>query len=121
MAGSFPTGDFPDIEIFMLGLTGKLAEGEKAEVDEGYSGDLPIRPKRDYRGKDECEYKNGTTQACNECINHIFKQLGILGQKFRHSRHRHGDMLLVVTTILQNKITDGRRTFQVEYKIKKIQ
>ena len=60
----------------------------------------------------------GKACARHEYINQMFKQWGILGQKFRHSRHTHGDVLLAVATIVQNEIKDGRGTFQVEYIIK---
>ena len=49
----------------------------------------------------------------------MFKQWGILGQKFRHSRHKHCDVLLAVAAIVQNEIKDGRGTFQVDYEIKR--
>ena len=51
IARPFPAGDFPDVEIFTLGLLNELMEGERVEVDEGYTGDLPIRPKSDFGGK----------------------------------------------------------------------
>ena len=119
IAGPFPAGDFPDMEIFTLGLMHELQEGEKVEVDEGYTGDIPIRPKSDFGGKDEWKYMKGKARARHECINRMFKQWGILGQKFRHSRHKHGDVLLAVSAIVQNEIKDGRGTFQVEYEIKR--
>ena len=119
IAGPFPAGDFPDSEIFMLGLANELQEGERVEVDEGYTGDMPIRPKSDYGGKDEWKWMKGKARARHECINRMFKQFGILGQKFRHSRHKHGDVLLAVAAIVQNEIKDGRGTFQVEYEIKR--
>ena len=53
LAGPFPAGDFPDVEIFRLGLAEQLREGEKVECDEGYSGDLPVRPKSDFGGREE--------------------------------------------------------------------
>ena len=61
----------------------------------------------------------GKARARHECINRMFKQRGILGQKSRHSRHKHGDVLLAVAVIVQNEIRDGRGTFQVDYEIKR--
>ena len=119
IAGPFPAGDFPDIEIFTLGLMNELEEGEKVEVDEGYTGDLPIRPKSDFGGKDEWKFMKGKARARHECVNRMFKEWGILGQKFRHSRHKHGDVLLAVAAIVQNELKDGRGTFQVDYDIKR--
>ena len=63
VAGPFPARDFPDVEIFMLGLAGELAEGEKVEVDEGYTGDVPIRPKTDFGGKQEWTFMKGKARA----------------------------------------------------------
>ena len=49
----------------------------------------------------------------------MFKQFGILGQKFRHSKHKHGDVLLAGAAVVQNEIKDGRGTFQIDYEIKR--
>ena len=61
----------------------------------------------------------GKAQARHECANRLFKQFGILGQKFRHSRHKHMEVLLAVAAVVQNEIKDGRGTFQVGYEIKR--
>ena len=84
-----------------------------------YAGDIPIRPKTDFGGKQEWKFMKGKARARHECINRLFKQWGILGQKFCHSRHKHGDVLLVVAAIVQNELREGQRTFQVEYEIKR--
>ena len=115
IAGPFPAGDFPDVEIFMLGLANKLQEGERVEVDEGYTGDLPIMPKSDFGGKQEWKHMKGKARARHEGVNRMFKQFGILGQKFRHSKHKHCDVVLAVAAIVQSEIMDGRGTFQIEY------
>ena len=121
IAGPFPAGDFPDVEIFMLGLADELADGERVEVDEGYTGDLPIRPKSDFGGNQEWKIMKGHARARHENINRLFKQFGILGQKFRHSRHKHMSVLQAVAAVVQNEIKDGRGTYQVEYDIKRQQ
>ena len=71
------------MEIFTLGLMHELQEGEKVEVDEGYTGDIPIRPKSDFGGKQEWKHMKGKARARHEGVNRMFKQFGILGQKFR--------------------------------------
>ena len=47
----------------MLGLANELAEGERVEVDKGYTGDIPIRPKSDFAGKEEWLYMKGKARA----------------------------------------------------------
>ena len=84
------------------------------EVDKGYTGDLQIRPKSDFGGKEDWKWMKGKARAQHECINCMFKQFGILGQKFRHSRHKHGDVLLAIAAIVQSEIRDGRSTFQID-------
>ena len=111
IAGPFPAGDFPDQEIFSSFLAHELAEGEKVEVDEGYTGDIPIRPKSDFGGKQEWQYMKGQARARHECVNRLFKEWGILGQKYRHCLNKHSDVVLAVAAIAQNKIKDGRRAF----------
>lgn len=119
IAGPFPAGDFPDVEIFSLGLADELNEGERVEVDEGYAGDLPVRPKSDFGGKEEWRWMKGKARARHECINRLFKQFGILGQKFRHNKNKHSDIVSAIAAIVQNEIKRGRGTFQVEYEIKR--
>ena len=117
LAGPFPAGDFPDEEIFKLGLMNELAEGERVEVDDGYRGDLPIRPKSDFGGKNEWKFMKGAVRARHESINCLFKQFGILGQKFRHCRHKHLDIFQAVAAVVQSELMDGRSSFKVNYKI----
>ena len=64
----FPAGDFPDLEIFTLGLADELVEGEKVEVDEGYTGDLPIRPKSDFGGNVDWRNMKGKARARHMCF-----------------------------------------------------
>lgn len=43
--GHFPCGDWPEIEVFRTGLKDRLAEGERAEADDGYQGEWPLKCK----------------------------------------------------------------------------
>ena len=52
-------GEFPDEEIFKIGLMNELQPGERVEVNSGYTGDLPIRPKSNFGGKEEWMHMNG--------------------------------------------------------------
>ena len=61
----------------------------------------------------------GKARARHECVNRMFKQWGILGQKFRHSRHKHRDVVLAIGAIVQSEIRDGRGMFQIDYEIKR--
>ena len=121
LAGPFPPGEFNDQEIFKLGLMNYLSPGEKVEVDDGYRGPIPIRPKSDFGGNDEWMKMKAEACARHKTVNRNLKEFGILGSRFHHSRHKHHLVVFAVTAIRQSEILDSRATYQIEYNIRRNQ
>ena len=115
VGGAFLAGEFPDQEIFKIGLMNYLDDGERVEVDAGYTGNLPIRPKCDYGGNDVWRIMKGAAWARHKTINRNLKEFGILRQRFRHARHKHRLIMFAVCAITQSEILDGRGTFNIDY------
>ena len=118
IAGPFPPGQWPDSVIFDFAMKKELAEGERVEADAGYMGpDLPVRHPNDFGGNEQWKRMKGRARARHEQVNAILKQFNILGQTFRHSKHKHYRVVLAVAAIVQSEIEEGNMVHQVDYHI----
>jgi hypothetical protein len=117
IAGPFPAGDYPDVEIFQLGMMNHLDEGETVEADRGYGGDIPVRTPDDFGGNIEWRRMKGRARARHETINGAIKQYGIMNDVYRHSLHKHHLLLKAVCALVQSEIEEGNITFQIDYNI----
>ena len=117
--GPFPAGDFPDLEIFKLGLKDELIRGEKVETDEGYRGDFNIRTPSDYEGNATWKIMKGQARARHETINRSLKEFNVLRSTFRHDPGKHYLGFHAVVAVVQSEILSGRCTYQIEYEVRR--
>ena len=117
VAGPFPPGDYPDVEIFQIGMMNYLDEGETVEADAGYGGDIPVRTPDDFGGNIEWRRMKGRARACHETVNGAIKQYAIMNEVYRHSVHKHYSLMKAVCALVQSEIEEGNITFQVDYNI----
>ena len=117
IAGPFPAGDYPDVEIFQMGMMNYLDEGETVEADSGYTGDIPVRTPDDFGGNIEWRRMKGKARARHETINGAIKQYAIMNDVYRHSIHKHNSLLKAVCALVQSEIEEGNITFQIDYNV----
>lgn len=117
IAGPFPAGDYPDVEIFQIGMMNYLDNGETVEADSGYTGDIPVRTPDDFGGNIEWRRMKGQARARHETINGAIKQYNIMSDVYRHSLHKHNSLLKAVCALVQSEIDEGNITFQIDYNI----
>ena len=115
VAGPFPAGDFPDLEIFRLYLKDYLDQHERVEADMGYQGELACRTPTDFDCNPQWKIMKGKARARHEAINGKFKEFSILGNVFRHNKKVHHLVFHGIASILQSEIMSGRGTFEVDY------
>ena len=115
--GSYPPGDFPDLEIFRLYLKDRLQYGERVETDEGYSGDWKVRTPTDYEGNQDWKIMKGKARARHEAVNGKMKEFAILSCVYRGDRNKHYLVFHALAGIVQSEIMSGRGTFDVDYHI----
>ena len=113
--GPFPAGDFPDIEIFRLGLKELLVGNERVECDAGYGGDDQCRTPNDYDNNDQWRYQKGKVRARHEQINGKLKEFKILSYPFRHDKNFHHLAFNAVVAVVQSEIVEGRSKFDVAH------
>lgn len=119
--GPFPAGDFPDIEIFRLGLYDLLAPNERVEADMGYSGDDKTRNPNDFNDNIEWRYQKGKARARHEAVNGKMKQFKILSSVFIGNRNRHYIIFNAIAAIVQSEIFEGRIVFELaNYDVRKL-
>ena len=87
--GPYPAGDFPDIEIYRLGLMERLRENERVEDNEGYSGELSVCTPSDYDGNIKWRRMKGRARTCHEAVNGKLKEFGVLSNVYRGNQHHH--------------------------------
>lgn len=110
--GPFPCGSHSDLRMFRLGLKAALACGEKVIADGGY------RDEKCVLGDDvDCDQRAilSTVRARQETVNGRFKQLFILGHRFRHNISMHSFCFHAVANVTQLMIENGEPLFSVDY------
>ena len=118
--GPFPAGDFPDLEVFRLGLKDELMRGGKVETDEGYRGaDFCICTPSDYEGNTTWRIMKGQARARHETINRNLKEFNVLRDTFCHDPNKHYLGFHAVVAVVQSEILSGRGTYQIEYCVRR--
>ena len=84
--GPFPTGDFPDLDIFRLFLKEEQSINEYVEVNEGIQGGMKFRTHIDYNYRVEWKFMKGKIHARYETVNRNHKEFMILNDIFRNNR-----------------------------------
>ena len=113
--GPFPAGDFPDLEIFRLGLKDLLGANERVECDQGYAGDAKTRTPNDFADDINWRYQKGKARARHEAINGKFKQYRILSNVFIGDRNKHFLIFNAIAAIVQSEILEGRLAFELAH------
>lgn len=113
--GPFPCGDYPDINIFRMGLKKMLTFGkERVEADEGYRDYEYVDGPQEHGGGGAAQIKlKSRVRGRHETVNRRFKQWGILRQQYRHHLRKHGDIFNSIATITQLDIKSGNILYQV--------
>lgn len=114
--GPFPCGEYPDINIFRLGLKHILPFGkERVEADDGYRDYEYIDGPREHGGGGEAQLKlKSRVRGRHETVNRRFKQWGVLCQRYRHDLKKHGYIFKAIATITQLEINGGNKLYQVD-------
>ena len=119
--GPFPAGDFPDLEIFRLGLRDLLAPNERVECDLGYGGDSKTRTPNDFDDNHSWRYQKGKARARHEAINGKFKQFRILSSVFIGDKNKHFFIMHAIAAIIQSEILEGRMKFDLaKYDVRQV-
>ena len=113
--GPFPCGACHDLVIFQAGLKPLLLHWEKVEADQGYVGDLKIRPKEEINVSWDQYIAKGRARSRHETINGLFKIFDVLSDRFRHQIEKHGVVFRAVVAITQLKIQYEQPSFNVHY------
>ena len=117
--GSFPCGDWPNINIFRYSLKWMLGVGERVEADDGYRGEDPLKakvPASMVHNQDDVFLKmRSYVRRRQETVNKRMKQFKVLFTVFRGDITFHGSCFRAVAVLTQLKIDHGVKLFDVEY------
>ena len=118
--GSFPAGEFSDINIFRRSLKLMLLPQERVEAGKGYRGeynkvDLPNEglPKKSPSLQ---RYAKTRIQARHENVNGRFKQFNCIKNVWRHDLAKHKMTFRSVAVLIQLGLQYERGLFKVDYK-----
>ena len=94
----------------------KLLKGECVEADDSYAGELKYID-LPYQDGGSCSWRKTKQKvhSCHETVNSLFKQWGILQNRYCHSLRKHGDIFCAVAVITQLQIENGNPLFHVNY------
>ena len=116
--GPFPCGEYPDINIFRLGLKHYLDEDERVEADLGYIGENPQTCKTPgaLYSHDAAYVKMKKRVASrHETVNCRLKLFKCLVEAFRQNISKHAACFRAVAVITQLAIESGEPLFEVHY------
>lgn len=113
--GPFAAGKYQDLTIFRSWLKKHLLPGERVEADAVYRDERCHCP-FDFCFNEEQYRAKFTVRARHETVNKRFKQFGILNQRFRHPKEKHGEVLMSIAVITQISIRNGYPLFPVQYR-----
>ena len=94
-----------------------LNEGEKVEMDEGYSGDFYTRTPSDFEGNQDWKIMKGRAMAHHETINGLFKHFNVLNSTYHGDRDKHYLIFHAIACIIQNEISNGHLSHEVNYDV----
>jgi hypothetical protein len=102
-------GGWNDLSIFRDGLRGMLEPGERVEADDGYKGDCPqyVKCPGGITAREDQEQMKKRVRMRHEHVNEKFKNFGVLKQKFRHDKQKHGACFRSCAVITQLAIEGG--------------
>ena len=83
-------GRWPDINIFRVGLKGRLNATEMVVADKGYRGDSKCRTPSHLVSRTDSRATNKAL-ARHETVNKRLKQFKVLKEQFRHPLYKHKD------------------------------
>ena len=107
-------GEWPDINIFRVGLKHRLLPGEMVVADKGYRGDSRTRtPAHRVSETDTRAMKGALTR--HETINKRIKQFSCLTQKFRHPLRKHKDCFMAAALATQVMFDREHPAYRVAY------
>ena len=109
--GPFPCGEWPDLNIFRVGLKQMLTGGEKVIADLGYQGepDHVVTPTGDISGM------ANRVRGRHEHVNKRFKQWNILHRVFRHQVERHQPAFFAIAVITEVALENGEPLYAIVY------
>jgi hypothetical protein len=113
--GPFPAGQYPDINIFRMGLKHYLDEHERVEADKGYRGDASIKTYGPLYTDVNYVAMKADVAARHETVNKRLKQYGCLTTRFRHDVAKHAACFRAVAVLTQLAIEYGEPLYQVAY------
>ena len=109
--GPFPCGEWPDLNIFRVGLKQMLTGGGKVIADAGYEGepDYVVLPTGDM------SLLANRVRRRHEHVNKRFKQFQILHRCFRHKVDKHQDVFCAVAVITEIALENGEPLYVIDY------
>jgi len=112
--GPYAPGNWTNLAIARYGIATKLGPGEKYLADGGYcSRDGNAEIPTGLNNHDQTMKQSA--RARHKAINGLFKQYGILQERFRHDRNDHAVVFKAVANLVQAKIMHEGATYQVDY------
>lgn len=112
--GPFMCGLWPDINIFRVGLKGRLAANELVVADKGYRGDPKCKTPYHYISETD-RRASKKALARHETVNKRLKQFNVLKQQFRHPLHKHKDCFYACAVTTQVMFSRGEKPYKVTY------
>ena len=110
--GPFWAGSWPDKVIARSWLHSRLGPNEYYIADEGYrSAPGPAIMEDDVPDERRSEFR--ALRARHETINRRFKEFGILGNRYHHEEHKHGEVFLCIAVLIQIDIEEGNLSFDI--------
>jgi hypothetical protein len=103
----FAPGDWPDIEIFKIGLKEQLMEGERVEADDGYIGEAPeyVKCPAGFTRPEEESAMRKRVDGRHETINKKIKHWACLVNPFKGKRddriEKHSQLFRVCVVATQ--------------------
>ena len=110
--GPFLCGDWPDLRIARSWLHRRLEPKEFYLADAGYRcGTGPAITRHGMPPHQRSTFDK--LMARHETINRRFKEFAILGSKYRHEEHKHGEIFHCIAVLVQIDIESGGVQFPV--------
>ena len=107
-------GRWPDINIFRVGLKGRLNANEMVVADKGYRGDSKCRTPAHLVSLTDKRACNKAL-ARHETVNKRLKQFKVLKEQFRHPLHKHKDCFYASAAATQVMFNRGEKPYKVTY------
>jgi hypothetical protein len=109
--GPFPCGEWPDLNIFGVGLKALLTKGEKVIADLGYAAE----PNHIIPPTGDMSSIAARVRGRHEHVNKRFKQFQILHRCFHHKVDKHQPVFCAVAVITEVCLENGEPLYQIDF------